>query len=188
MSARVQIQSFNAGGGFGSDLNSISVIAQAHVDSVTHYFDSQFEVGAVADNTSTNITVYVLGAEGHCATANSCVLGTLVDYDLFLINRATGETLLENTSVAPHQLDVPATTQFATLGTYVAAKQIVSNDTTDANPLLLSKNAIADSAPGAGYASFKAVAGTNAGTCKIVIKAGTSATPITLIDNVGTGC
>ncbi len=44
------------------------------------------------------------------------------------------------------------------------------------------------SAPNAGYLKFTVEAGTNSGTCKIVTRAGTSATPIVLIDNVGAGC
>ncbi len=144
--------------------------------------------GAVSGDGSTSALPYTMGAEGHCATVNSCVNGTLTDYDFFLINGVTGETLLQNTSASAHQLSVPAVTQFATLGNYVAVGPIISNDTTDSNPLYLSKNAIADAAPGAGYVTFKAVAGTNSGTCKIVMKAGTSATPVTLVDNVGSGC
>ncbi len=44
------------------------------------------------------------------------------------------------------------------------------------------------SAPNAGYLKFTVEAGTKSGTCKIVTRAGTSATPIVLIDNVGAGC
>lgn len=43
-------------------------------------------------------------------------------------------------------------------------------------------------APGAGFAKFSWVAGTNAGTCKLISYAGTSTTPVTIVDNVGTGC
>jgi hypothetical protein len=43
-------------------------------------------------------------------------------------------------------------------------------------------------APGAGYAKMEWVAGTNAGTCKLIAYAGTSTTPTTIIDNVGGGC
>lgn len=43
-------------------------------------------------------------------------------------------------------------------------------------------------APGAGQLKFEAVAGTNSGTCKIIAYAGTSTTPITVADNVGSGC
>ena len=42
--------------------------------------------------------------------------------------------------------------------------------------------------PGAGIVKVFAVAGTNAGSCKIQAQAGTSATPVTLADNIGSGC
>ena len=45
-----------------------------------------------------------------------------------------------------------------------------------------------NTAPGAGRMQFTVEAGTNAGTCKIVARAGTSATPVTIVDNVGAGC
>jgi hypothetical protein len=44
------------------------------------------------------------------------------------------------------------------------------------------------SAPGAGFGALQWVAGTTSGTCKLVALAGTSATPVTIVDNVGTGC
>jgi hypothetical protein len=44
------------------------------------------------------------------------------------------------------------------------------------------------SAPGAGTAKFERVAGTNAGSCKMISYAGTSTTPVTIVDNVGSGC
>jgi hypothetical protein len=50
------------------------------------------------------------------------------------------------------------------------------------------KETDAAAAPGAGYAVLKWVAGTNATTCKLVAYAGTSATPVTLVDNVGASC
>ncbi len=43
-------------------------------------------------------------------------------------------------------------------------------------------------APGAGTAKFAVVAGTSGGTCKLIMYAGTSTTPTTVIDNVGAGC
>lgn len=43
-------------------------------------------------------------------------------------------------------------------------------------------------APGAGWLKFEAVAGTMANTCKIIAYAGTSNTPVTVVDNVGGGC
>jgi hypothetical protein len=45
-----------------------------------------------------------------------------------------------------------------------------------------------NTAPGAGVLKFTVVAGTTGGSCKIVARAGTSATPVTLLDNIGSGC
>jgi hypothetical protein len=43
-------------------------------------------------------------------------------------------------------------------------------------------------APGAGYAKAAVVAGTNAGSCKLMVYAGTSTTAATILDNIGSGC
>lgn len=43
-------------------------------------------------------------------------------------------------------------------------------------------------APGAGSIKLEVVAGTNAGTCKIIAYAGTSTTASTVLDNIGSGC
>lgn len=43
-------------------------------------------------------------------------------------------------------------------------------------------------APGAGTAKMSWVAGTNAGSCKLISYAGTSTTAVTVVDNVGAGC
>ena len=50
------------------------------------------------------------------------------------------------------------------------------------------KETDAAAAPGAGYAVLKWVAGTNAGSCKLIGYAGTSTTPVTIVDNIGSGC
>ena len=50
------------------------------------------------------------------------------------------------------------------------------------------KETDAAAAPGAGYAVLKWVAGTNSGSCKLIGYAGTSATPVTIVDNIGGGC
>ncbi|SFV16026.1 hypothetical protein SAMN05192541_124119 [Bradyrhizobium arachidis] len=50
------------------------------------------------------------------------------------------------------------------------------------------KASASGTAPGAGYCKIGTVAGTNAGTCKLVAYCGTSTTPTTIIDNVGGGC
>jgi hypothetical protein len=43
-------------------------------------------------------------------------------------------------------------------------------------------------APGAALAKMSWVAGTNSGSCKLISYAGTSNTPVTVVDNVGSGC
>lgn len=60
--------------------------------------------------------------------------------------------------------------------------------TMNAGELGLAKIAASGTAPGAGNVKIAAVAGTTGGTCKLIMYAGTSVTPTTIIDNVGAGC
>ena len=50
------------------------------------------------------------------------------------------------------------------------------------------RSAAPPSAPGAGLCTTYAVAGTTTGTCKLQVMCGTSSTPVTIEDNVGSGC
>ena len=52
----------------------------------------------------------------------------------------------------------------------------------------LAKISASGTAPTAGFLKMEATAGTAGGSCKIIAYAGTSTTPVTLVDNVGTGC
>jgi len=52
----------------------------------------------------------------------------------------------------------------------------------------LQKITASGTAPGAGSLKFETVAGTLAGTCKLIAYAGTSTTPSTILDNIGGGC
>jgi hypothetical protein len=52
----------------------------------------------------------------------------------------------------------------------------------------LTKISPSGSAPGAGNLKLAVVTGTTGGTCKLIAYAGTSATPVTVVDNVGSGC
>lgn len=54
--------------------------------------------------------------------------------------------------------------------------------------MLMGKISTSGTAPGAGTVKIAWVPGTNAGTCKLISYAGTSTTPVTVIDNVGAGC
>lgn len=53
--------------------------------------------------------------------------------------------------------------------------------------IALAKITASGSAPGAAGLKFEAVCGTNAGSAKIITYAGTSTTPVTIVDNVGSG-
>lgn len=55
------------------------------------------------------------------------------------------------------------------------------------NPFIMAKNTQAATAPAAGNCDLRWVAGTNAGTGKIVAACGTSATEVTIADNIGSG-
>jgi hypothetical protein len=56
-----------------------------------------------------------------------------------------------------------------------------------ANPFTMPKMSAAAAAPGAAKCDLRLLAGTNANTGKIVINCGTSATEVTIADNIGTG-
>jgi hypothetical protein len=53
---------------------------------------------------------------------------------------------------------------------------------------LYQKVTASGTAPGAGLVKIEVVAGINAGSCKLQAYAGTSATPVTILDNIGSGC
>lgn len=53
--------------------------------------------------------------------------------------------------------------------------------------LQMYKVTVAPVAPGANHAQLQFVQGTNAGTAKLIAVAGTSATPVTVMDNIGAG-
>jgi hypothetical protein len=54
-------------------------------------------------------------------------------------------------------------------------------------PILMQKNTPTLSAPGAGNLRTEVVCGTNAGTARLQAYAGTSPTPVTILDNIGSG-
>lgn len=101
-----------------TDKAAIGITEIAKADHITAYFDSQITWGTTDSTDATMILPYTIGMEGHCTSTTNCA--SLANYNFFLINSITGETLLQNTSAVPHQLSVPATTVFATLGTFLA--------------------------------------------------------------------
>ena len=59
---------------------------------------------------------------------------------------------------------------------------------TGGGEIIVSKITDPNTAPGTGAVKLTAEAGTNPGTCKIVVRAGTSSTATTLLDNIGASC
>jgi hypothetical protein len=59
---------------------------------------------------------------------------------------------------------------------------------TGSGEIIIAKIADPGTAPGAGALKLTAEAGTNSGTCKIVVRAGTNPTATTLLDNIGGSC
>lgn len=59
--------------------------------------------------------------------------------------------------------------------------------TTTTGELGFGKITASGTAPGAGGAKIEAVCGTNSGSIKLIAYAGTSATPVTILDNIGSG-
>lgn len=59
--------------------------------------------------------------------------------------------------------------------------------TTTAGTVALYKITTGAAAPGAAGVRLEAVCGTNAGSAKLIMYAGTSTTPVTVVDNVGSG-
>lgn len=55
------------------------------------------------------------------------------------------------------------------------------------SPIYFGKSTDPGTAPGAGMAKLFFVAGTNAGTAKLIAYAGTSTTPTVIADNIGGG-
>jgi hypothetical protein len=64
----------------------------------------------------------------------------------------------------------------------------VPGNSMSAGEVAMAKITASGTAAGAGVMKFEVVAGTNAGTCKLIAYAGTSTTPATIVDNVGSGC
>lgn len=68
-------------------------------------------------------------------------------------------------------------------GTQLGSASLTLTDGT----LGITKITTGAAAPGAGGGRVELVCGTNAGTAKLIIYAGTSTTPVTITDNIGTG-
>jgi hypothetical protein len=126
-------------------------------------------------------------AANHAATFGDATGKNLIDSKVTITPPATGSTLTiadGKTLTVSNTLTATGTdgssVAFGTGGTVLYSGGSI-------NPLILPKTTPAGIAPGAGLCLIQAVAGTDPGTCKIIIYAGTSNTPVTIVDSVGTG-
>lgn len=119
----------------------------------------------------------------HAATFGDTTGHNLIDSKVTLTPPATGATL----TIADGKTLTSSNTLTLT-GTDGSSVAFGGGGTVlYASPFVLPKTTPSGLAPGAGFAAIQAVAGTNPGTCKIIVYAGTSNTPVTLIDNIGSG-
>lgn len=84
--------------------------------------------------------------------------------------------------------DVSSTsTSASTLGMGTSSNVSVGSMTLTTGAMSLTKITASGTAPGAGLGKIELVCGTNSGTAKLIIYAGTSGTAVTIVDNVGAG-
>jgi len=104
------------------------------------------------------------------------------DYMAFVVNGTDGIDVVS--SVAGSTTDKVAAHWGTTGGWLIGA----GNPVMAQGELAGQKITASGSAPGAGFCKESWVAGTSGGTCKKIAYCGTSTTPTTIIDNVGSGC
>lgn len=118
--------------------------------------------------------------------------GTVTSVSVVTANGVSGSVATSTTTPA-----ITITLGAITPSSVVASGNVSAATTLmvgSATPLTLTAGAIgvqkitaSASAPGAAGVKLEAVCGTNAGTAKLVMYAGTSGTAITVVDNVGAG-
>lgn len=114
---------------------------------------------------------------GLCVTASGACVG--------------GAAFPAGTTTADEQCWASASTFGVCANTTISGRATEGSATLTAdvvNPFINAKNTQTATAPGAGKADLRWIAGTIAGTCKLVANAGTSATEVTIVDSVGGGC
>jgi len=132
---------------------------------------NQFRLGNDVSGQELNITINSSGNSGGNGASSST------------INAISGLWLQGNgtNAIAINTSGIVGIATRATIGSATAA----AGQNGDLGQI---KETDAAAAPGAGYVVLKWVAGTNSGSCKLISYAGTSASPVTIVDNVGASC
>lgn len=149
-------------------------ITGGSISGVSGSFTTLAASGAVsfANNTAINI-------KDNGGTDRIALFATTGNILLVRPTAATGSVALQNFA---------GTTQLSTSG--AAGGGVTVGDaalTTVKGEVGMTKITASGSAPGAAGGKFELVCGTNAGTAKLIVYAGTSTTPVTITDNIGSG-
>jgi hypothetical protein len=145
--------------------------------SYSYTFPGRSATLASKTGTFTAGNLLTVDTDGQIVDSNLTGIGT-VGADAFLLNPTSG-------TAAPIEVAFPACSSTGKALTYTAAGGVGLTLTTGA--LGLSKMTASGSAPGAAGGKLELVCGTNAGTAKLTVSAGTSSTPATVLDNIGSG-
>ena len=173
-----------AGSSLVSQANSVLVGAQAAQNSVGNGYLTV--LGALAAQASTYGQQSTIIGQGVGATTfGTGGPGTVSGVILLGSGARTVDTPASTTSNYINIENVFTVTGTGTPATSIAQ---IAGALTVGNELTAAKITDPATAPGAGEFKVTVVAGTTAGTCKLIARAGTSTTPVTIIDNVGSGC
>ncbi len=113
---------------------------------------------------------------GGAGTFDACI-GRIISVDRFILSSTSTDTSCNRTPGLVWDPNGGVTFGTATAPTNLSAGEVA-----------FPKISASGTLPGAGFLKIEAVAGTAGGSCKIIAYAGTSATPVTIVDNVGSGC
>lgn len=163
---------------YGSTSGSTTVQATAAAGTTTLTFPAATDtlVGKATTDTFTNKT-YDTAGSGNVFSINGTAISAV---------SGSGAVALVNTPTLITPVLGVATGTSVALSSY-AMLGSTTPLTLTAGALGMSKITASGTAPGAAGAKFEVVCGTNAGTAKLIMAAGTSATAVTVIDNVGAG-
>jgi hypothetical protein len=140
-----------------------------------------------ANNNSLSIQGLCLADGNGCNTNDGTFIAfgaTNVSTAPMLVRRASSTTI--SALLSDNSADAPVTTGNLTSSGYHMVGSATAL-TLNAGEQGMAKITASGSAPGAAGAKFEVVCGTNAGSAKMIMYAGTSTTPVTIIDNVGSG-
>lgn len=126
----------------------------------------------------------------HIRTVAPVATGPITNYlglDLAAVSTATNNTIIGIGGSTTGNWMIHDTSGYASLLSGALTIGSSSAATVSTGEVAMPKIAASGTAPGAGFAKVEWVCGTNSGSAKMIAYAGTSTTPVTVVDNVGSG-